>query len=330
MPDLAVSLADVRLRNPVVTAAGTGGYVDELNDVVDLARLGGVVTKSITREVRDGNDPWRIIDLPAGMLNAIGLANVGLDRFLADKLPRARDLDTVVIGSIAGHSVDDYVTVAAAFDQAPELPIVELNVSCPNTADGLQFGESPEALGALLDEVRPALGQTKLFVKLSPNVGDIVRMADAAVNHGADGLTLINTVTAMAIDVETRRPRISVGKGGLSGPAIHPIAVRMVHDVYRGVAKDAGVPITTAAPGRPTIGLRSKRRRARRMRPASRWCSMAIILSAMWRGCLAASAAMRSPATRRRPSSRLTVTRSARRSPPRGAAVWRWMVSTLT
>ncbi len=246
MPDLAVSLADVALRNPVVTAAGTGGYVDELNDVLDLARVGGVVTKSITREPRDGNDPWRIIDLPAGMLNAIGLANVGLDRFLAEKLPPARDLDTIVIGSIAGHSVEDYVAVAAAFDAAPELPIVELNVSCPNTADGLQFGESPDALGALLDEVRPALPRTKLFVKLSPNVGDIVRMADAAVSHGADGLTLINTVTAMAIDVETRTPRISVGKGGLSGPAIHPIAVRMVHDVYRGVARDAGTPIIGA------------------------------------------------------------------------------------
>jgi dihydroorotate dehydrogenase (NAD+) catalytic subunit len=148
-----------------------------------------------------------------------------------------------VIGSIAGHSIDDYVAVATAFDAAEHLPIVELNVSCPNTADGLQFGEHPRKLEELLRVVRPVLKRTKMFVKLSPNVGDVVAMARAAIDSGADGLTLINTVTAMAIDVETRRPRLSRGSGGLSGPAIHPIAVRMVHDVYRAIARDAGVPI---------------------------------------------------------------------------------------
>ncbi|MHC5023506.1 MAG: beta/alpha barrel domain-containing protein, partial [Planctomycetota bacterium] len=152
-------------------------------------------------------------------------------------------LDTVVIASIAGNSIDEYVAVAAAFDAADALPLVELNVSCPNTDDGLQFAEHPEALRELLGAVRPVLARTKMIVKLSPNVGDIVTLARTAIDGGADGLTLINTVAAMAIDVETRRPRLSRGRGGLSGPAIHPIAVRMVRDVYEGAAAEAGVPI---------------------------------------------------------------------------------------
>ena len=242
---MSVSLSGITLRNPVIAAAGTCGYVDELADAMDLRQIGAVVTKSITREPREGNQPWRIIDLPRapGMLNAIGLANVGLDRFLREKLPRAAHAGTVVIGSIAGHSIDDYVAVASALDAAEHVPIVELNVSCPNTSDGLQFGEHHRKLDELLRAVRSVLKKTRLFVKLSPNVGDIVAMAKAAIDAGADGLTLINTVTALAIDVETRRPRLSRGSGGLSGPAIHPIAVRMVHDVYRGVARDARIPI---------------------------------------------------------------------------------------
>jgi dihydroorotate dehydrogenase (NAD+) catalytic subunit len=243
VPSLATSLCGVELANPIVAAAGTCGYVDELADAFDLRAIGAVTTKSITRESREGNAPWRIIDLPAGMMNAIGLANVGLDRFLAEKLPRARGLPTKVIGSIAGHSVDDYLAVAAAFDAASELPIVELNVSCPNTADGLQFGEHPDSLRRLVAEVRPVLKSTRMLVKLSPNVGNIVAMAEAAIAAGADGLTIMNTMPAMAIDVERRRSRISRASGGLSGPAIHPIAVRLVHLVYRGVARDAKVPI---------------------------------------------------------------------------------------
>jgi dihydroorotate dehydrogenase (NAD+) catalytic subunit len=243
MADLSVTLAGTTLRNPVIAAAGTCGYVDELADVIDVARLGAVTTKSITREPREGNPPWRLIDVPMGMLNAIGLANVGVDRFLAEKLPAAARLDAVLIGSIAGASVDDYVHVAAAFDVADDLPLVELNVSCPNTGDGLLFGEHEDALRGLLREVRPVLARTAMIVKLSPNVGDIAAMAAAAVECGADALTLINTMPAMAIDVDTRRPRLSHGTGGLSGPAVHPVAVRMVHETYRAVARDAGVPI---------------------------------------------------------------------------------------
>jgi len=242
-PDMSTDLAGIALRNPIIAAAGTCGYVSELADVLDPAAIGALVTKSITREPREGNPAWRIVDAPLGMLNAIGLANVGLDRFMSDKLPDADRVDTVVIGSIAGHSVDDYVAVATAFDASPALPAVELNVSCPNTSDGLQFGEHPGALAELLGAVRPVLGRTKMIVKLSPNVGDIVAMAETAIAGGADALTLINTIAAMAIDVETRQPRLSRGAGGLSGPAIHPVAVRMVHAVYDAVARDAGIPI---------------------------------------------------------------------------------------
>ncbi len=243
MIDLAVRVAGVKLRNPVVAAAGTCGYVDELADVLDPARLGAIVTKSITRAPRTGHPPWRLITVEGGMLNAVGLANVGLEKFLVEMLPAAAGLDTVLIGSIAGNSIDDYVAVASAFDREDRLPLVELNVSCPNTEDGLVFGENPARLAELLGEVRPALGGTGMLVKLSPNVGDIVAMADAAVGAGADGLTLINTVAAMAIDVEERRSRLGGGgrgrhaagqkpsgpaaaAGGLSGPAIHPIAVK--------------------------------------------------------------------------------------------------------
>ncbi|MHC5115407.1 MAG: dihydroorotate dehydrogenase [Planctomycetota bacterium] len=241
--DLSVDLAGTTLRNPIVAAAGTCGYVSDFARVLDPAALGAIVTKSITREPREGNPPWRIVDVPRGMLNAIGLANVGLEQFIRDKAPQAADTDTVVIGSIAGDRVDDYVAVAAAMDEVDDIPLVELNVSCPNTDDGLMFGEHPGALRDLLHEVRPALTRTRMIVKLSPNVGDIVAMARAAIEQGADALTLVNTVAAMAIDVESRQPRLSRGTGGLSGPAIHPIAVRMVHEVHDAIARDSGVPI---------------------------------------------------------------------------------------
>lgn len=238
---MSVSLAGVALRNPLVAAAGTCGYVDELAGVLPPEALGAIVTKSITREPREGNPPWRLAEVPLGMLNAVGLANVGLDRFLAEKLPKARGLGTVVIGSIAGGSVEDYRAVAEAFDAEDLLPIVELNVSCPNTADGLVFGEDPKRLRGLLKQVRPVLRRTKLLVKLAPNVADITAMAEAAIEGGADGVTLINTFPAMAIDVESRRSRLSAGSGGLSGPAIHPIAVRMVHEVHRRLAGRASI-----------------------------------------------------------------------------------------
>jgi dihydroorotate dehydrogenase (NAD+) catalytic subunit len=241
--ELAVTLVGVPLARPLIAAAGTCGYVDELPRLICAEDLGALTTKSITHLPREGNPPWRIVDLPHAMLNAIGLANVGLDRFLREKLPAAKNLNIPVIGSIAGHSVSEYVTIAECFDAADALPMVELNVSCPNTADGLQFGEHPDKLRELLREVRPALANTKMIVKLSPNVGDISAMAQAAIDGGADALTLTNTVAALSIDVETRKARLSRGQGGLSGPAIHPIAVRMVREVYVDVAREANVQI---------------------------------------------------------------------------------------
>jgi dihydroorotate dehydrogenase (NAD+) catalytic subunit len=242
-PRLTTSIAGVELATPLIAAAGTCGYVDELLDVCDPAALGAVTTKSITQEARAGNDPWRMADLPVGMLNAVGLANKGLDAFLSEELPRAAGIVPVVIGSIAGHCVQEYLTVAAAFDQAIDLPLVELNVSCPNTATGLQFGRSPELLGELLREIRPVLASTKMIVKLSPDAESVPAMAAAACEAGADGLTVANTLPGMAIDVHSRRPRLSNRIGGLSGPAVHPLAVRLIDEVYREVAADAGVPI---------------------------------------------------------------------------------------
>ncbi|HMN96315.1 MAG TPA: dihydroorotate dehydrogenase [Phycisphaerales bacterium] len=243
MSALFTNFAGIPLRNPVVAAAGTCGYVDEIADAIDPALLGAIISKSITRHSRGGNPPWRMVGLPGAMFNAIGLANVGVERFIAEKLPAAERLGTVLVASIAGNSVEDYVAIAAALDERSAVQMAELNVSCPNTVDGLMFGEDPASLLGLLREVRPALGRTKMLVKLSPNVSDIVAMAAAAIEGGADGLSLINTISAMSIDVRTRLPRLSNGRGGLSGPAIHPIAVRMVHDVHRSVARDAGVPI---------------------------------------------------------------------------------------
>jgi dihydroorotate dehydrogenase (NAD+) catalytic subunit len=240
---LATEIAGVRLANPVVLAAGTCGYGPEVADFMDPRGLGAVTTKSITPESREGHPPWRVIDVPGGMMNAIGLANLGLERFLAEKVPAIAGMPTIAIGSIAGHSVADYVAVATAFDPIDTLPIVELNVSCPNTADGRQFGHDPQALRTVLGEVRPALTRTKLLVKLAPDAPDPLAMASAAIEAGADGLTVSNTWPAMAIDVDSRRPRLSAGRGGLSGPAVHPLAVRLVFAIHRAVAGPAKVPI---------------------------------------------------------------------------------------
>lgn len=243
---LATDLLGVPMRNPILLAAGTAGYLDELDGPVDLSTVGGVVTKSITARPRPGNRTWRILDSRAGMLNAIGLANVGVEHYGEHIAPRAPSLPCVAVGSVAGFSIEDYVAVAAMFDDAPGFPIVELNVSCPNVHGGTVFGHDAAKLKELVAAVRPVLASTKMLVKLAPDAPDIVATARASVEAGADGLTICNTMPAMAIDVETRRPRLAATTGGLSGPAIHPIAVRIVHLVYRAVAKDAGVPIVGA------------------------------------------------------------------------------------
>ncbi len=243
MPDLSVNLAGLKLANPTLTCSGTCGYAFEYADFMDLSRLGAFVTKSITREERPGNEPARIVEVRAGMLNAIGLANVGLDRFLKEKVPQLQKMPCPVVVNVAGHSFDDYAETCAAMGGLDCVHAVELNVSCPNVKDGLTFGTHPGRLKELVAMVKKALPNKPLMVKLSPNVEDVTVTARAAVDGGADVLTLVNTFTAMAIDIHKRRPRLANVTGGLSGPAIKPIALHMVSRVYRQVAKHAGVPI---------------------------------------------------------------------------------------
>ena len=242
--DLAVNIAGVELANPLMTASGTCGYADEYADFVDLRELGAFVTKSITLQPRHGNDYPRIVETRAGMLNAIGLANVGLEAFLAEKVPRLEALGLPTFVNVAGQSIEDYVAVAEALDDVPVVRGVELNISCPNVkAGGIQFGTDPAQAERITRDLRQVCQRTILIVKLSPNVTDITAIAQAAVDGGADALSLVNTFTAMAIDTEARRPILANTTGGLSGPAIRPIAVHMVHRVYTAVAKPAGVPV---------------------------------------------------------------------------------------
>jgi dihydroorotate dehydrogenase (NAD+) catalytic subunit len=243
VPDLSVNLAGLKLANPTLTCSGTCGYAFEYADFMDLSRLGGFVTKSITLEERAGNEPARIVETRAGMLNAIGLANVGLKRFLAEKVPQLRKMPCPVIVNVAGHSYDDYVETCGAMDGIDCVAGVELNVSCPNVKDGLTFGTHPGRLKELVAQVKKVLPRKPLVVKLSPNVEDITVTAKAAIDGGAEVLSLVNTFTAMSVDIHKRRPRLANVTGGLSGPAIKPIAIHMVSRVYRNVAKSAGVPI---------------------------------------------------------------------------------------
>ncbi len=258
-PILRTDLAGLTLRNPVILAAGTAGYLDEFHDVINLGRVGAAIGKSITRLPRDGHDTWRIIESDAGMLNAVGLANMGLDAWTRDLAPtiatRAALIGLTPIGSISGFSINDYVAVADAMNRTQGLAAVEINVSCPNVHTGTSFGESPDMLRDLIAALRATLTAKPMIVKLSPLVfGPMLEVARAAIEAraapggpnnrpGADILCISNTMPAMAIDVESRKPRLSNTTGGLSGPAIHPVAVRLVHMVYRDIAMPAGVPI---------------------------------------------------------------------------------------
>lgn len=228
MSSLAVTLAGVELGGPLVAAAGAAGCGPELLEAVPASTFGAVTTKSITPEPREGHPPWRLIELPTGMLNAVGLANPGLDQFMQEVAPRLPEMGTRFIGSIAGHSIEDYVEVARAFDDVEALPLVEANMSCPNTGTGRQFTDDPGAMSEAVAAIKSVLKKTPLFVKVPLETTRGYPVATAAVEAGADGLTIMNTVPAMAIDVETRKPRLSNRTGGLSGPAIHQLAVGMV------------------------------------------------------------------------------------------------------
>jgi dihydroorotate dehydrogenase (NAD+) catalytic subunit len=235
-PDVSVSFAGIDLKNPIIAASGTFGYGIEFEDIVHLDRLGGLVVKGLSKEPMTGNPPPRLYETAAGMLNAIGLQNIGARAFLADKLPALREKRNVVVfANVYGYTRADYEQTIEILNEGEGIAAYEINVSCPNTAHGgIQFGSDP----LLLDEiVRTAkrVASRPVIVKLSPNVTSISQMAHIAEDAGADAISLVNTFVAMAIDAETRRPRIANVTAGLSGPAIKPIALRMVYDAARAV-----------------------------------------------------------------------------------------------
>jgi dihydroorotate dehydrogenase (NAD+) catalytic subunit len=233
---MRVSFAGIELKNPVIAASGTFGYGVEFEDVVELNKLGGLVVKGLSKDPMTGNPPPRLYETPAGMLNAIGLQNIGARAFIDEKLPLLRQIkDVVVIANVFGYTREDYERTIHILNEAEGIAAYELNVSCPNTAHGgIVFGTAPLMLEDVVVTAKRA-SRRPLIVKLSPNVTSIVQMAQVAEAGGADALSLVNTFVAMAIDVESRKPRISNVTAGLSGPAIRPIAVRMVYEAAHAV-----------------------------------------------------------------------------------------------
>jgi dihydroorotate dehydrogenase (NAD+) catalytic subunit len=233
--DLSVQIGKLKLRNPVMTASGTFGYGDEYAEFVDLNKLGAVVVKGLSLKPKEGNPPPRIVETPSGMLNAIGLQNIGIDSFVKNKLPYLREFRTKVIVNFFGDSVREYVKAAEKLSSAEGIHALEMNISCPNKEEGwIVFGTDPKVTFEVVSAVRKAT-ELPLIVKLSPNVTDITTMAQTAEDAGADAVSLINTLTGMAIDIRTGKPKLANIVGGLSGPAIRPVAVKMVYECYRKV-----------------------------------------------------------------------------------------------
>jgi dihydroorotate dehydrogenase (NAD+) catalytic subunit len=235
-PDLSVTFAGIELKNPILAASGTFGYGVEFEDVVHLDKLGGFVVKGLSREPMIGNPPPRLWETAAGMLNAIGLQNIGAAAFLEEKLPKLRQMkNIVVLANIFGYTREDYERTIEILNEGEGIAAYELNVSCPNTSEGgLQFGSDPRSLDEVVTTAK-RVSRRPLIVKLSPNVTSIAQMAHIAQEAGADAISLINTFVAMAIDADTRKPRIANVTAGLSGPAIKPIALRMVYDAAHAV-----------------------------------------------------------------------------------------------
>ena len=233
--DLSVTLAGVTLKNPIVPVSGTFGFGEEYGQFFDLNRLGGICVKGLTLHPRTGNPPPRIAETPMGMLNSVGLQNPGVDAFLEHEWPRLKELDTVVIANISGNIPAEYGEMCEKLSSAG-VPLIEVNVSCPNVkAGGLAYGTRPELCAEVTREAKAHAGKTPVMVKLSPNVTDITEIAKAAADAGADALSLINTLRGMRIDLETRRPILHMNTGGLSGPAVLPVALRMVWEVHNAV-----------------------------------------------------------------------------------------------
>ena len=236
VPSMRVDVGGLKLANPVMTASGTFGYGLEFEPYLDLARLGGVVVKGLSKRPRPGNPGPRIVETPCGMLNAIGLQNVGVEAFIEEKLPKLRKIKTRVIANIFGESVADYVAVTKRLDGTRGVHALEVNISCPNVKKGgMSFGVNPKEAAKVVRAVRKAT-TLPVITKLSPNVSDIAEMARAVEEAGSDAISLINTIPGMVIDIERRTPVLARGTGGLSGPAIRPVAVRMVNEVYNAVS----------------------------------------------------------------------------------------------
>ncbi|MEI7431633.1 MAG: dihydroorotate dehydrogenase [Betaproteobacteria bacterium] len=234
-PDMSVNLAGIPLRNPVMTASGTFGYGEEFAEYVDLQAIGAMVTKGLSLKPRAGNPTPRIVETPGGMLNAIGLQNVGIEAFIAKKVPFLRSVNTPCIANFFGDTIDEYAEMARRLNEIPEVTALEMNISCPNVKQGgIVFGTDPACAASVVAACRAAT-RKPLIVKLSPNVTDVVAMAHACVDAGADSLSLINTLIGMAIDLKKRRPVLANITGGFSGPAIKPVALRMVWQVARAV-----------------------------------------------------------------------------------------------
>ena len=232
MVDLSIELLGIRFKNPVWVASGTFGYGLEAREIYDLSKLGAVVTKGISLRPRLGNEPPRIVETPCGMLNSIGLQNPGVEKFLKELYPEIERIDTHFIVNVFGETEDEYVEVCRALESAEKVVAYELNVSCPNVKKGgILFGHDPVILGSLVEKVKKNI-RKPLLVKLSPNVTDITEFARVCIDSGADGLVLINTLMGMKINVHKEKPELSTGTGGLSGPAILPIAVRMIWQTF--------------------------------------------------------------------------------------------------
>ena len=234
-PNLSIKIGSLILKNPVLLASGTCGYGAELNDLLDLEQLGGIIVKGISIKPRPGNPPPRLVETPCGLLNSIGLENIGIEVFLKDKLSWLRNVKTSLIVNILGNSVEEYAEIAKKLDRAEGIKAIEVNISCPNVkAGGIAFGTDPEAAANVTHAVKKATG-LPVIIKLSPNVTDITEVAREVASAGADAISLINTLLGMAIDIKSRRPALANVFGGLSGPAIKPIALRMVWQVVRAV-----------------------------------------------------------------------------------------------
>ena len=235
MASLNVKIRDLNLKNPVMTASGTFGYGVEFADFVPLEQIGGIIVKGTTLNPREGNDYPRMAETASGMLNCVGLQNKGVDYFAKNIYPEIKDIDTNMIVNVSGSSPEDYAECAARVDALEKIPAIELNISCPNVKDGgMAFGVTCQGAASVVKAVRQRYSKT-LIVKLSPNVTNITEIAKAVEAEGADSVSLINTLMGMSIDIEKRRSRLSIGTGGLSGPAVKPVAVRMVWQVAKAV-----------------------------------------------------------------------------------------------